>query len=76
MSDDSREENVYMAKLAEQAERYDEVCADPTFSPPALARLTVASGARKLTCGFPAGKARSQRWPNLPVRFCFTAMLP
>jgi hypothetical protein len=26
MSDDSREENVYMAKLAEQAERYDEVC--------------------------------------------------
>jgi hypothetical protein len=25
MSDDSREENVYMAKLAEQAERYDEV---------------------------------------------------
>ena len=23
MSDDSREENVYMAKLAEQAERYD-----------------------------------------------------
>jgi hypothetical protein len=26
MADDSREENVYMAKLAEQAERYDEVC--------------------------------------------------
>eukprot|EP00961_Rhodomonas_salina_P097355 1309597-Rhodomonas_salina.2 len=26
MSEDSREENVYMAKLAEQAERYDEVC--------------------------------------------------
>ena len=26
MTDDSREENVYMAKLAEQAERYDEVC--------------------------------------------------
>ena len=25
MSDDSREDNVYMAKLAEQAERYDEV---------------------------------------------------
>jgi len=25
MSEDSREENVYMAKLAEQAERYDEV---------------------------------------------------
>merc|ERR1711966_69389 len=25
MSDDSREENVYMAKLAEQAERYDEM---------------------------------------------------
>lgn len=29
MSDDSREENVYMAKLAEQAERYDEVCHAP-----------------------------------------------
>jgi hypothetical protein len=25
MSEDSREDNVYMAKLAEQAERYDEV---------------------------------------------------
>ncbi len=25
MGEDSREENVYMAKLAEQAERYDEV---------------------------------------------------
>merc|ERR1712010_304323 len=25
MSDDKREENVYMAKLAEQAERYDEM---------------------------------------------------
>eukprot|EP00961_Rhodomonas_salina_P254253 3435848-Rhodomonas_salina.1 len=25
LSEDSREENVYMAKLAEQAERYDEV---------------------------------------------------
>jgi 14-3-3 protein epsilon len=25
MSDDTRETNVYMAKLAEQAERYDEM---------------------------------------------------
>ena len=28
-SDDSREDNVYMAKLAEQAERYDEVRSSP-----------------------------------------------
>ena len=29
MGDDKREENVYMAKLAEQAERYDEVALAP-----------------------------------------------
>jgi len=56
MSDDSREENVYMAKLAEQAERYDEVCAAPAGFP-ALARLIAAAGARKPTCtGFPRSR--------------------
>jgi hypothetical protein len=30
MADAKREENVYMAKLAEQAERYDEVRGPPS----------------------------------------------
>jgi hypothetical protein len=55
-SDDSREENVYMAKLAEQAERYDEVRSGPDIvssarplAPGAASRLESAAhlGGRK-----------------------------
>jgi hypothetical protein len=53
-SDDSREENVYMAKLAEQAERYDEVRSGPDIvssarplAPGAASRLESAAHSRQ-----------------------------
>ena len=53
MSDDSREENVYMAKLAEQAERYDEVCAVPALGFPRPRASPQLPGLESPRVGFP-----------------------
>ena len=69
MSDDSREENVYMAKLAEQAERYDEVSpveshgaradARSRHSRPHLPRVEVCPGSE---LDLNRGAGRDGRW--------------